>query len=73
MCLLKVYIEGGKGIRTLVASDVARVSVDGRTFRILDVEGREKVVLGANFLMIDALNSTLVLKAEEEVEIKGSW
>lgn len=71
MCLLKVYVEGIREGRTLIASNVIQVLVDEKALKILDMEGKEKIISGASLLMIDALNSTLVLKAEEGLEVKG--
>lgn len=73
MCLLKVYVEDAGGCqKTLIANNVMHVSADEGAFKILDIEGGEKNISGVSFLMIDALNSVLVLRVvEEEVKIKG--
>ncbi|MBS7640764.1 MAG: CooT family nickel-binding protein [Candidatus Bathyarchaeia archaeon] len=72
MCLLKVYVENTEGgDRTLIAKNVAYISLDNGVFRILDVDGEEKNISGADFLMIDAVNSTFVLKARREIKVRG--
>lgn len=72
MCLLKVYVEDAGGSdRTLIAKNVAYISLDNGVFKIIDVDGKEKNISGANFLMIDALNSTFVLRAKGEIKIRG--
>ncbi|MEM2351505.1 MAG: hypothetical protein QXT26_03775 [Thermoproteota archaeon] len=70
MCLLKVYVEDARsGERTLIAGNVAYVSLDGRIFKIHDVDGVEKTLSGVNLLMIDALNSILVFRIEENLDV----
>lgn len=72
MCLLKVYIEDERsGERIFIANNVAHILVGNGAFRILDIDGGEKIISGVNLLSIDALNSVVVLRAIEEIEIKG--
>ncbi|MEM1550730.1 MAG: hypothetical protein QXX56_03675 [Candidatus Bathyarchaeia archaeon] len=72
MCLLKVYVEDSRfGGKLLLAGNVAHISADEESFRILDVEGREKIISGVGFLMIDALNSIFVLRIKGELKIDG--
>jgi len=72
LCLLKVYVEdAGRGESTLIANNVMRVSVDEGTFKIRTIEGGEKIISGVGFLMIDAINSVLVLRVEEELKVKS--
>lgn len=72
MCLLKVYIEDMRtGERTFVSGNAALISSDGEAFRIIDVEGVEKIISGVDFLMIDALNSIIVLKTKGSPKIES--
>ncbi|MBS7604896.1 MAG: CooT family nickel-binding protein [Candidatus Bathyarchaeia archaeon] len=65
MCLLKVYIEDARtGEKTFVSGNAALISADGEALRIIDVEGAEKIISGVDFLMIDALKSTIVLRVK---------
>jgi len=65
MCLLKVYIEDAKtGDRSLVAGNVALISVENNQFRLLDVEAGENVLANVDFFILDALNSTLVFRVK---------
>lgn len=72
LCLLKVYVEdAGGGERLLISGNVAHISVDEGVFKILSINGGEKTVSGVSFLMIDAINSTFVLKVKGELKIEG--
>lgn len=63
MCLLKVYVEDEEtGDRTLVAGNVALISVDKERIKLLDVNLGEKLLVGMILLLIDALNSTVILR-----------
>ena len=60
MCLLKVYLEGGESGRRLVAQDVAFVSEsDGE---VKDIDLKEVVLKGVDIVLIDALDSILILR-----------
>lgn len=65
MCLLKIYVEyTGTGERVLVAENVALISAEGGVFRLVSVEANERIVSNVRFSILDALNSTLILRAE---------
>ncbi|MEM1586679.1 MAG: hypothetical protein QXX99_04235 [Candidatus Bathyarchaeia archaeon] len=72
MCLLKVYVEDAeRGERFLISGSVAHVSSDEEVFKILDIDGGEKIISGVSFLMIDAINSIFVLRVKGELKVKG--
>lgn len=69
MCLLKVYVEGpGRDNKSLVATNIMYVLAEDNAFKMRNVDGEEKILYGVKFLMVDAINSVLILKAEREEE-----
>jgi len=62
MCLLKVYLEGGESGRRLVARDVAFVSESDGEVKVKDIDFKEVVLKGVDIVLIDALNSILILR-----------
>lgn len=62
MCLLKVYVESGSADRKLVAQNVALVHIEGKSVRLIDVESKEATLTNVEPLLIDTLNSILILK-----------
>lgn len=68
MCLLKVYVESPEtGEKALIAENIAFISAEDGRFKLLDIESKEKIVSNAVFLMIDALNSTLILRSRAKL------
>ncbi len=65
MCLLKVYIESSSADRKLVAQNVALVHMEGKSVRLIDVESKEATLTNVEPLLIDTLNSILILKRSD--------
>ncbi|MEM2341120.1 MAG: hypothetical protein QXX94_01940 [Candidatus Bathyarchaeia archaeon] len=73
MCLLKVYVEDEEtGDRTLVAGNVALISMDKECIKLLDVNLGEKLLAGMILLSIDALNSTVILREMRKMHLPRS-
>lgn len=62
MCLLKVYVESGSSDRKLIAQNVALVYMEGKLVRLIDVESKEIILTNVEPILIDTLNSILILK-----------
>ena len=62
MCLLKVYLEDGNQDRKLIAEDVALISKEDNRVKIRNLNFEEKTLEDVDIVMIDALNSILLLK-----------
>jgi len=62
VCLLKAYLEEG-GVRKLVAVDVAFIQSEEGGLRLKSVEqGGDVFLKNVELLMLDALNSVVILK-----------
>ena len=66
MCLLKVYLEGEKAARRFIAEDVALILKKDGKIRIRNVDFEEKTLNNVDIVEIDALNSIVLLRKEEE-------
>jgi len=62
MCLLKVYLKDGNLDRKLIAEDIALVSKEDNGVKIRNLNFEEKTLEDVDIVMIDALNSILLLK-----------
>lgn len=62
MCLLKVYVEVSSADRNLAAQNVVLVHMEDRSVRLIDVESKEVTLNNVKPVLIDALNSILILK-----------
>ena len=62
MCLLKVYLKDGNQDRKLIAEDIALVSKEDNRVKIRNLNFEEKTLEDVDIVMIDALNSILLLK-----------
>ena len=66
MCLLKVYLEGEEAARRFIAEDVALILKKDGKIRIRNVDFEEKTLNNVDIVEIDALNSIVLLRKEEE-------
>ena len=62
MCLLKVYLEDGNSDRKLIAEDIALVSKENNEIKIRNLNFEEKTLEDVDIVMVDALNSVLLLR-----------
>jgi len=62
MCLLKVYLESENSGRRLIAKDVALVSGERGEVRVKNIDFEEIVFKDVDIVLVDALNSILVLR-----------
>jgi len=62
MCLLKVYLEDGNSDRKLIAEDIALISKENDGVKIRNLNFEEETLKDVDIIMIDALNSILLLK-----------
>jgi len=62
MCLLKVYLEDGNLDRKLIAEDIALVSKEDNGVKIRNLNFEEETLENVDIVMIDALNSVLLLR-----------
>jgi len=62
MCLLKVYLEDGNSDRKLIAEDIALISKENDGVKIRNLNFEEETLKDVDIVMIDALNSILLLK-----------
>ena len=62
MCLLKVYLKDGNLDRKLIAEDIALVSKEDNGVKIRNLNFEEKTLEDVDIVMIDALNSILLLR-----------
>jgi len=62
MCLLKVYLEDGNSDRKLIAEDIALVSKEDNGVKIRNLNFEEETLEDVDIVMIDALNSILLLR-----------
>jgi len=62
MCLLKVYLKDGNLGRKLIAEDIALVSKEDNGIKIRNLNFEEETLEDVDIVMIDALNSILLLR-----------
>jgi len=62
MCLLKVYLEDGNQDRKLIAENVALISKKNNGVKIRNLNFEEETLEDVDIVMIDALNSILLLR-----------
>lgn len=62
MCLLKVYLKDGNLDRKLIAEDIALVSKEDNGVKIRNLNFEEETLEDVDIVMIDALNSVLLLR-----------
>ena len=62
MCLLKVYLKDGNSDRKLIAEDIALVSKEDNGVKIRNLNFEEETLEDVDIVMIDALNSVLLLR-----------
>ena len=62
MCLLKVYLEDGNKDRKLIAEDIALISKEDNGVKIRNLNFEEETLEDVDIVMIDALNSVLLLR-----------
>ena len=62
MCLLKVYLEDGNQDRKLIAEDIALISKENNEVKIRNLNFEEETLEDVDIVMIDALNSVLLLR-----------
>jgi ABC-type antimicrobial peptide transport system ATPase subunit len=65
MCLLKVYVDEGKSGKKLVAEEIALVSKDNGKINLKTLEFEEIRLDDVEIVLIDTLNSVLLLKGRE--------
>jgi len=61
-CLLKVYLEDGNKDRKLIAEDIALISKEDNGVKIRNLNFEEETLEDVDIVMIDALNSVLLLR-----------
>jgi len=62
MCLLKVYLEDDNQDRKLIAEDIAMISKKNDGVKIRNLNFEEETLKDVDIVMIDALNSILLLR-----------
>ena len=62
MCLLKVYLDDRDANRKLIAKNVALILKENNRVRIRNLNFEEEILDDVETVMIDALNSILLLK-----------
>ena len=62
MCLLKVYLDDRDANRKLIAKNVALILKENNRVRIRNLNFEEEILDDVEIVMIDALNSILLLK-----------
>ena len=62
MCLLKIYLKDGNQDRKLIAEDIALVSKEDNGVKIRNLNFEEETLEDVDIVMIDALNSVLLLR-----------
>jgi ABC-type antimicrobial peptide transport system ATPase subunit len=65
MCLLKVYVDKGKSGKKLIAEEIALVSKDNGKIKLKNFEFEEISFDDVEIVLIDTLNSVLLLKDRE--------
>jgi hypothetical protein len=62
MCLLKVYVDEGESRRELIAERIALVAKENGKIKLKNLEFEETSLENVDIVLIDALNSMLLLK-----------
>lgn len=62
MCLLKVYVTDGKSSRNLVAEGIALVTKEDGKIKLKNLEFKETSLENVEIVLIDVINSMLLLK-----------
>jgi len=65
MCLLKVYVDQGKSGKKLIAEEIALVSKADGKIKLKNLEFEEISLDNVEIVLIDTLNSFLLLKGRE--------
>ncbi len=65
MCLLKVYVDEGKSGKKLVAEEIALVTKENGKIKLKNLEFEEISLGNVEVVLIDTLNSVLLLKSRE--------
>jgi len=66
MCLLKVYLKNEDSSQKLIAEEIAIVAKEDGKVRIRDLNMEEKTLDDVEILLIDALNSVLLLENRKD-------
>jgi hypothetical protein len=66
MCLLKVYVDQGKSGKKLVAEEIALVVREDGKIKLKNLEFEEIMLDDVEIVLIDTLNSVLLLKDRED-------
>ena len=67
MCLLKVYLDGEKG-RKLIAEEIALVTNRNGNVTLKNLKFEEKTLNNVEIVLIDTLNSFLILRRRNKLE-----
>jgi len=65
MCLLKVYVDEGKSGKKLIAEQIALVTKDDDKIKLRNLDFEEISLDNVEIVLIDTLNSVLLLKGRE--------
>jgi len=66
MCLLKVYVDQGKSGKKLIAEEIALVVREDGKIKLKNLELEEIMLDDVEIVLIDTLNSVLLLKDRED-------
>jgi len=66
MCLLKVYLKNEDSSQKLIAEEIAIVAKEDGKVRIRNLNMEEKTLDNVEILLIDALNSVLLLENRKD-------
>ena len=67
MCLLKVYLDGEEG-RKLIAEEIALVTNRNGNVTLKNLKFEEKTLNNVEVVLIDTLNSFLILRGRNKLE-----
>ena len=67
MCLLKVYLDGEEG-RKLIAEEIALVTNRNGNVTLKNLKFEEKTLNNVEIVLIDTLNSFLILRRRNKFE-----
>ena len=67
MCLLKVYLDGEEG-RKLIAEEIALVTNRNGNITLKNLKFEEKTLNNVEIVLIDTLNSFLILRRRNKLE-----
>ncbi len=67
MCLLKVYLDGEEG-RKLIAEEIALVTNRNGNVTLKNLKFEEKTLNNVEIVLIDTLNSFLILRRRNKLE-----